>query len=726
MKIIEIKSMALVEGEGFEISKLKASLHVTNTYRDFTLPLYKEEGKDRLWVPRALVKKPADDANWQKINLKSDIELRSVQKKIIDMFFEQLEKFPCGGIISAPTGSGKTYMGIDIICRLGLKAIVIVPTDRIYGQWIERIKLLTNAGKVGRIRAHICDVDAPITVAMLHTVCKERYDWLEKEFGVVIYDECLHPSHEILTSKGWKKVSEVNDADDIAQVEPTTGQITFTKPLKVIRRFYEGDLIHFSNMFVDLLGTPNHEHLVYARWRNSPKKVKFKDLRHSSYYKWAFTGTVFSDPSDRLRDIERLYIAYQADGTVIGKRKDKQIYTIRFSFRRKHKVERLTSLLSKLGIKYKTSTNCRGDVNVWFNFPEIPPKNFSWVGFDRSIEYYRDFLDEIVKWDGWTSKKGHRFFETRYKELCDTVQIAALLAGYPSTITLTGKNRWRVRWYKDKLLREVRDCRKNIVPYRGNVYCVTMPHGTIITRRNNKVVVTGNCHTISTEHFHPVAQKFWSKVNIGFSATPRRKDGMQNVFFYHIGPVVARYDKSEVKPKFIIVRYYNPQTHHYGCRLSTGELNLGKYMNRIASNRHRNRLLAKYIRATYTRGHQILILTDRLDHIETLIKLSALPQADVGRLTSTKKEIDRQVIFGTYGSAGLGLDIPTLTCLILASPRADIVQAVGRIMRSKDRQPIVIDIVDEASRVMEQWFQKRVRYYKTLSDDIITLSEGIG
>ena len=59
-----------------------------------------------------------------------------------------------------------------------------------------------------------------------------------------------------------------------------------------------------------------------------------------------------------------------------------------------------------------------------------------------------------------------------------------------------------------------------------------------------------------------------------------------------------------------------------------------------------------------------------------------------------------------------GLDIKTLTTLILATPKTDIEQAVGRILREKHEQPLVIDIVDNHEVFKKQWDKRKAYYLK--------------
>ena len=71
----------------------------------------------------------------------------------------------------------------------------------------------------------------------------------------------------------------------------------------------------------------------------------------------------------------------------------------------------------------------------------------------------------------------------------------------------------------------------------------------------------------------------------------------------------------------------------------------------------------------------------------------------------------KPVLLATYGMAAEGLDIKTLTTLVLATPRTDIVQAVGRILRSEHQRPLIIDVIDTHDCFQRQW-KKRLLYYR--------------
>jgi superfamily II DNA or RNA helicase len=71
----------------------------------------------------------------------------------------------------------------------------------------------------------------------------------------------------------------------------------------------------------------------------------------------------------------------------------------------------------------------------------------------------------------------------------------------------------------------------------------------------------------------------------------------------------------------------------------------------------------------------------------------------------------KQIVLATYAMAAEALDIKTLSTLIMITPKTDIIQSVGRILRVKHENPIIVDIVDKHDVFTKQWHQRR-RFYK--------------
>jgi superfamily II DNA or RNA helicase len=81
----------------------------------------------------------------------------------------------------------------------------------------------------------------------------------------------------------------------------------------------------------------------------------------------------------------------------------------------------------------------------------------------------------------------------------------------------------------------------------------------------------------------------------------------------------------------------------------------------------------------------------------------------------------KQIVLATYAMAAEALDIKTLNTLVMVSPKTDIVQSVGRILRTRGDGKIIVDIVDSHDVFQNQW-KKRRAYYKKSDYSIKTIS----
>jgi hypothetical protein len=87
--------------------------------------------------------------------------------------------------------------------------------------------------------------------------------------------------------------------------------------------------------------------------------------------------------------------------------------------------------------------------------------------------------------------------------------------------------------------------------------------------------------------------------------------------------------------------------------------------------------------------------------------VGGMKQRDLDDTANTK-----QVVLSTYMMSSEALDIPTLSTLVLASPKTDIIQCVGRILRKKHDTPIIVDIVDSHTTFQNQWAKRKIYYKK--------------
>lgn len=237
------------------------------------------------------------------------------------------------------------------------------------------------------------------------------------------------------------------------------------------------------------------------------------------------------------------------------------------------------------------------------------------------------------------------------------------------------------------------------------------------------LVIWDEVHRLGAPTFAESACMFWSDYRLGLSATPRRKDGLENVFRYHIGREVPFHISQIIKPKIIALHYHGLDSESYSCTFG-GKLNMGMYASKISKSINRNILLTSAIENAFKKDRKVLVLMDRINHIHTIKEMlqeRGVHDDNIGIFTGlVKSGLNRSIILATYGSAGLGADLPSLDTLVLASPRADVEQAVGRILRgSCKNHPVVVDIVDNASLIMRKWYGARRKFYASKESELV-------
>jgi len=253
------------------------------------------------------------------------------------------------------------------------------------------------------------------------------------------------------------------------------------------------------------------------------------------------------------------------------------------------------------------------------------------------------------------------------------------------------------------------------------------------------LAVFDECHHLGAEVFSKSMAKVASKYMLGLSATPDRKDGLRKVFEWYIGPMVFS-SKNEVNKDFIETRIYeytNEEDTQYSKIDKIHTKNgpkpcMPKMINNISDCIHRNDFINELIKTEYMIGRKILVLGDRREYLnrtEKWIKENIGPNV-VGQYVGGMKPAElrdsqeKDIILGTYSMASEGMDIPKLNTIVLASPKSDVVQSVGRILREKASvrkfHPLVIDFIDTHPNlsVFSKQCDKRITYYKKCNHEI--------
>lgn len=232
-------------------------------------------------------------------------------------------------------------------------------------------------------------------------------------------------------------------------------------------------------------------------------------------------------------------------------------------------------------------------------------------------------------------------------------------------------------------------------------------------------VIYDEVHRVGAPMFSQAVPKFPAKYRIGVSATPDRKDGLEKVFLWHIGDVIRGTGSWELKPTVYLIEYRTTMSQDW-ARGFNGQTNLGKLVTMISQDTRRNVWLTGEIRKAGEAGRKVLVLSDRIEHLETLKKMlkgqspALTSSMYVGGLSGAEREraSEASILFGTVQYAKEGLDLPGLDTLYLVTPHTDVEQMVGRILRQchTKKAPLVIDVADSMP-ITRAFANKRLSFY---------------
>lgn len=360
-------------------------------------------------------------------------------------------------------------------------------------------------------------------------------DWVELYADMMskTAQNCYKDDVEVLTDEGWKLFKDLNKSEKIASVLPN-GEVIFDKPLDYLVTDYKGNLIKLKDSKnINISVTPNHNLVTINLKKIKGERSLIGDTKLETAENVKFNRDKFMTNSAKLAgsrkltNLERFYIAYQADGSVSSKN------TVRFHFSKERKVERLISILDSIGFKYTVTSNTDGTVNVRVNSLGVPSKLFDWVNLNEvDANWGREFLEELSEWDSYKSPKNSNsyfnYFSTE-KFNIDVVQSICAISSYKSYVTEKEGEHNVKKLYNiaitNKKFFGTEKLRKELEYYEGKVYCVTMNSGRIIVRSGGRTLVCGNSArrgflTAYLSVDHPEIMDF---LDIGTKRIPKEK-----------------------------------------------------------------------------------------------------------------------------------------------------------------------------------------------------------
>ena len=250
------------------------------------------------------------------------------------------------------------------------------------------------------------------------------------------------------------------------------------------------------------------------------------------------------------------------------------------------------------------------------------------------------------------------------------------------------------------------------------------------------MIVVDECHRCSgtvskATMFSKVLNNLAARYKYGLSATLHRADGLIKCTYALVGGVAYTVPDSVVNTMRVEIQKKETGVQiSRQCLDTDGTLCYAKLINYLAEHPARNELITLNIQELACKGHSIILLSDRVEHLNSIYNMLAIPFKEYavilhGKVKKADRELaldqmrnkEKHILLATYSLAKEGLDVPCLDRLLLATPVKDyaiVVQSVGRIARVCEGKgtPVVYDYVDDIGFLEGMWKKRCTSYRK--------------
>ena len=248
------------------------------------------------------------------------------------------------------------------------------------------------------------------------------------------------------------------------------------------------------------------------------------------------------------------------------------------------------------------------------------------------------------------------------------------------------------------------------------------------------LTIIDEVHRIGSEQFSKTLFKTVTPYMLGISATVERKDQLTKVLYMFIGEKI--YEEKRKNDDAVCVRAIEYRSADVAFNEPEvdfrGNTKYSTMITKLCEFGPRSDFIVRVLGDLINEDpdSQIMVLCHNRSLLAYLFKAIQYRNiASVGFYVGGMKQADLQttetknIVLATYAMAAEALDIKTLSTLVMVTPKTDIVQSVGRILRVKHENPIIVDIVDKHDVFQNQWIQRR-RFYKKCNYRIRYIDSG--
>lgn len=242
-------------------------------------------------------------------------------------------------------------------------------------------------------------------------------------------------------------------------------------------------------------------------------------------------------------------------------------------------------------------------------------------------------------------------------------------------------------------------------------------------------LIVDECHHLPAFTFEAAVKQAPARYILGLTATPYRRDGLQDIITMQCGPIRSK--MQNIDSDLIRQMIIRETSFAYA---SDDERQIQDIFRDLVSDQVRNELIQQDVRQALAQGRRCLILSQWREHCrllaEGLAKAGKAPfvlEGTLGKkdrtmllqcIQATPQE-DDLVVIATGQYLGEGFDCPQIDTLFLAFPisfKGKLVQYVGRTLRTYEgkERVLVYDYADVQVPVLRAMHMRRLKTYKTL------------
>lgn len=268
-------------------------------------------------------------------------------------------------------------------------------------------------------------------------------------------------------------------------------------------------------------------------------------------------------------------------------------------------------------------------------------------------------------------------------------------------------------------------------------YQTLLSRGTKDIKNEFGLLIVDECHHVPANTFAKVVKGFAAKYCLGLTATPFRKDKLDKLMNFFIGPIIpteslTSNNEMSLLPKAVVKTKLVART----TELTIAEAESKEFTELgtiLTTDKKRLKQVIADIEEAWQKKGKIIILSERVGHCELIfaalqkrnkkMKLALvtgqMKKAEREKLFEKIKKDKYEVIVATGGVIGEGFDWPALDHLFLTFPfswRGKLIQYVGRVQRVYPGkvEAVVYDYVDQNLAIFQAMWRKRVTAYREL------------